>query len=50
MISFIWPPGEPMLAGTGGSETYAAGQILLSEVIAPVSPGMEARATTAKLS
>lgn len=27
MISFIWPPGEPMLAGTGGSETYTAGQI-----------------------
>jgi hypothetical protein len=27
MISFIWPPGEPMIAGTGGSETYTAGQI-----------------------
>jgi len=27
MISFIWPSGEPMLAGTGGSETYTAGQI-----------------------
>jgi hypothetical protein len=27
MISFVWPPGEPMLAGTGGSETYTAGQI-----------------------
>ncbi len=27
MISFIWPPGEPMLAGTGGSETYTAGHI-----------------------
>jgi D-inositol-3-phosphate glycosyltransferase len=25
MISFVWPPGEPMLAGTGGSETYTAG-------------------------
>lgn len=27
MISFVWPPGEPMLAGTGGSETYTAGQV-----------------------
>jgi len=27
MISFIWPPGPPMWAGTGGSETYTAGQI-----------------------
>ncbi|HET9411324.1 MAG TPA: glycosyltransferase family 4 protein [Candidatus Saccharimonadales bacterium] len=27
MISFIWPPGEPMLAGTGGSETFTAGHI-----------------------
>jgi D-inositol-3-phosphate glycosyltransferase len=27
LISFIWPPGAPMLAGTGGSETYTAGQI-----------------------
>ncbi len=27
MISFIWPPGEPMLAGTGGSETYTAGHV-----------------------
>jgi D-inositol-3-phosphate glycosyltransferase len=27
MISFIWPPGTPMLAGTGGSETYTAGQV-----------------------
>lgn len=27
MISFIWPPGEPMVAGTGGSETYTAGQV-----------------------
>lgn len=27
MISFVWPPGEPMLAGTGGSETYTAGHI-----------------------
>ena len=27
MISFVWPPGEPMLAGTGGSETYTAGHV-----------------------
>lgn len=27
MISFVWPPGVPMLAGTGGSETYTAGQV-----------------------
>lgn len=27
MISFVWPPGQPMLAGTGGSETYTAGHI-----------------------
>lgn len=27
MISFIWPTGEPMLAGTGGSETFTAGHI-----------------------
>lgn len=27
MISFIWPPGEPMVAGTGGSETYTAGHV-----------------------
>ena len=27
MISFVWPPGELMLAGTGGSETYTAGHI-----------------------
>jgi len=27
MISFVWPDGEPMLAGTGGSETYTAGQV-----------------------
>ena len=27
MISFIWPIGAPMLAGTGGSETYTAGQV-----------------------
>lgn len=27
MISFIWPPGEAMLAGTGGSETFTAGHI-----------------------
>lgn len=27
MISFIWPAGEAMLAGTGGSETFTAGQV-----------------------
>ncbi|HSX32507.1 MAG TPA: glycosyltransferase [Candidatus Saccharimonadales bacterium] len=27
MISFIWPPGAAMLAGTGGSETFTAGQV-----------------------
>lgn len=27
MISFVWPPGASMLAGTGGSETYTAGQV-----------------------
>jgi D-inositol-3-phosphate glycosyltransferase len=27
MISFVWPKGEPMLAGTGGSETYTAGHV-----------------------
>lgn len=27
MISFVWPVGEPMLAGTGGSETYTAGHV-----------------------
>jgi D-inositol-3-phosphate glycosyltransferase len=27
MISFVWPPGPAMLAGTGGSETYTAGQV-----------------------
>lgn len=27
MISFIWPPGESMIAGTGGSETYTAGHV-----------------------
>jgi glycosyltransferase involved in cell wall biosynthesis len=27
VISFIWPSGAPMLAGTGGSETYTAGQV-----------------------
>lgn len=27
MISFIWPVGPAMLAGTGGSETYTAGHI-----------------------
>lgn len=27
MISFVWPPGEPMVAGTGGSETYTAGHV-----------------------
>nr|AIA13716.1 Glycosyl transferases group 1 [uncultured bacterium] len=27
MISFVWPSGAPMLAGTGGSETYTTGHI-----------------------
>lgn len=27
MISFVWPPGEAMLAGTGGSETFTAGHV-----------------------
>ena len=27
MISFIWPSKEAMLAGTGGSETFTAGQV-----------------------
>jgi D-inositol-3-phosphate glycosyltransferase len=27
MISFIWTPGQPMLAGTGGSETFTAGHV-----------------------
>jgi D-inositol-3-phosphate glycosyltransferase len=27
MISFVWPPGEPMYAGTGGSETFTAGHV-----------------------
>lgn len=27
MISFVWPPGAAMLAGTGGSETFTAGHI-----------------------
>ena len=27
MISFVWPSGEAMLAGTGGSETFTAGQV-----------------------
>lgn len=27
MISFVWPPGVQMFAGTGGSETYTAGQV-----------------------
>ncbi len=27
MISFIWPSGEAMLAGTGGSETFTAGHV-----------------------
>lgn len=27
MISFIWPPGAPMLAGTGGSETCTSGHV-----------------------
>ena len=25
MLSFVWPTGAPMLAGTGGSETFTAG-------------------------
>lgn len=27
MISFVWPPGVPMFAGTGGSETFTAGHV-----------------------
>lgn len=27
MISFVWPPGAAMFAGTGGSETYTAGHV-----------------------
>lgn len=27
MISFVWPPGEAMLSGTGGSETFTAGHV-----------------------
>ncbi len=27
MISFIWPPGNPLPAGTGGSENYTVGQV-----------------------
>ena len=27
MISFIWSPGNPLPAGTGGSENYTAGQV-----------------------
>lgn len=27
MISFVWPPGVAMLAGTGGSETFTAGHV-----------------------
>lgn len=27
MISFVWPTGAVMLAGTGGSETYTAGHV-----------------------
>ncbi len=27
MISLVWPPGVPMLAGTGGSETFTAGHV-----------------------
>ncbi len=27
MISFMWPPGVAMLAGTGGSETFTAGHV-----------------------
>ena len=27
MISFIWSPGSPLPAGTGGSENYTVGQV-----------------------
>jgi D-inositol-3-phosphate glycosyltransferase len=27
LISFIWSPGNPLPAGTGGSENYTAGQV-----------------------
>lgn len=27
MISFVWPPGQPLPAGTGGSENYTVGQV-----------------------
>lgn len=27
MISFIWSPGNPLPAGTGGSENYTIGQV-----------------------
>ena len=27
MISFVWSPGEPLPAGTGGSENYTVGQV-----------------------
>lgn len=27
MISFVWPSGEAMFAGTGGSETFTAGHV-----------------------
>ncbi|HEY5442154.1 MAG TPA: glycosyltransferase family 4 protein [Candidatus Saccharimonadales bacterium] len=27
MISFVWPPGTRLLAGTGGSENYTIGQV-----------------------
>ena len=27
MISFIWSPGNPLPAGTGGSENYTVGQV-----------------------
>lgn len=27
MISFVWEPGEPLPAGTGGSENYTVGQV-----------------------
>jgi D-inositol-3-phosphate glycosyltransferase len=27
LISFIWSPGNPLPAGTGGSENYTVGQV-----------------------
>ena len=44
MISFIWPRGEPMLTGTGGSETFTAGHVrellrrgIPTQVVVPAS-------------